>query len=121
MKFVTVQSGEVKSSLCAFEDRQAPSASFWEIVEVVCRSSVVDSGRILITKNLSPCSHLTLYVQEGVLSSSKSSAYSGGGLDWQILVALVSLFFHNTCSFCIMWHFLYWGGIGLSILLWFAN
>jgi len=40
-----VQSGGVKGSFCVSEDQWAPSASFWEIVEVAHRSSVVDSVR----------------------------------------------------------------------------
>ena len=98
------QSGRVKSPFWVFEARRAPSASFWEIVEVARSSSVAGLDRILITKSLSPCSYSTLHVWKRVSSSSESSAYSGEGLDWQMLTALASIFFCDACSFCIMQH-----------------
>ena len=50
------QSGKVKSPFRVSEAQQAPSASFWEIVEVVCRSAAVNSGSNLVIKSLSSCS-----------------------------------------------------------------
>jgi len=99
-----VQSGKVKSFFYVSEAQRAPSASFWEIVEVVCRSAVADSRSNLIMKSLSPYSYLTSHVWQGVSSSSESSTYSGGGPDQQMLMALASTFFHNACSFWITWH-----------------
>ena len=98
------QSGRVGSLFCNSEARWAPSTSFWEIVEVAQRSSTAGSGRILIMKSLSPVSYSTSQIQRGVSSLSESSAYSGEGPDQQMLTALASIFFCNTCSFCIMWH-----------------
>jgi len=43
-----VQSGRVRSPFHVSEARWAPSASFWEIVEVARRSSAVGSKRILL-------------------------------------------------------------------------
>jgi len=53
-----MQLGGMKGSFRASADQQAPSASFWEVVEVACRSSAVDSGRILVIKSWSPGSCL---------------------------------------------------------------
>jgi len=53
------QSGRVGSPFCVSEAQWAPSASFWEIVEVVQRFSAVGSGRILVMKSLSPVSYST--------------------------------------------------------------
>jgi len=39
-------------TFCVSKAQQAPSASFWEIVKVAHKSSIVDSGRILIMKSL---------------------------------------------------------------------
>ena len=92
MKFVT-QSGGIKGSFCASTDRQTPSASFWEVIEAPCRSSAVESRRILVMKSRSPGSYLASQVRMGASSSSESSTYSGKGLDRQTLRALVSILF----------------------------
>ena len=104
------QSGRVRSSFHVSEAQRAPSASFWEIVEVARRSSATGSERILVTKSLSPCSYSTPQIQRGVSSSSESSAYSGGGLDRQTLTALTSVFLCDACSFRIAWHPSHQGG-----------
>ena len=75
------QSSGVKGVLCASEVRWAPSVSFWEVVEVADTSSIVDSKRILVTKNLFSCLYSTSQVRIGASSSSESSAYYGGGPD----------------------------------------
>ena len=102
-----MQLGRAKSPFYVSEARWAPSASFWDIVEVARRSSIAGSRSILVMKSLSPCSYSTSYIWRGVLSSSESSAYSGEGLDRQMLMALASVLLHDTCSFCIMWHSLH--------------
>ena len=99
-----VQSGKMKSSFRVSKARQAPSTSFWEIVEMVHKSTAVDSGSNLVTKSLFPCLYSTSHIWQGVSSSSQSSAYSRGGPDQQMLMALASTFLHNTCFFWIMWH-----------------
>jgi len=104
------QSGKVRSPFRVFEAQRAPSASFWEIIEMARRSSAVGSERILVMKSLSPRSYSTLPIWRGVLSSSESSAYSRGGPDQQTLIALTSIFLYNACSFCIVWHPSYQGG-----------
>jgi len=71
-----IQLGRVKSPFCVSEAQQALSTSFWEIMEVAHRFSVVDSGRILVTKSLFPCLYSHSPVQTGALFSSESSAYS---------------------------------------------
>ena len=105
-----MQSGRVKDVFCASEAWRAPSVSFWEVVEVACMSSIVNSERIPFPKSLSPCLYSTLQVQMGASSSSESSAYSRGSLDQQTLRALVSIFFYDTCFFYITQHPLHWGG-----------
>ena len=104
------QSGRVRSPFHVSEARRAPSASFWEIVEVARRSSATDSERILVMKSLFPCSYSTPHIRRGILSSSESSAYSGGGPDRQTLTALTSIFLRNACSFRIAWHPSHQGG-----------
>ena len=52
------QLGGMKGSFHASADQQAPSASFWEVVEAACRSSAVNSGKILVIKSRSPGSYL---------------------------------------------------------------
>ena len=74
-----MQLGRVKGVLYASEVQWAPSASFWEVMEVACMSSVVDSERILVTKSLSPCLYSTSQVQTGASSSSESSVV----MTWQ--------------------------------------
>ena len=98
------QSGGVKGSLYASMDRQAPSASFWEVVEVARSSSAVGFGRTRVMNSRSPCSYSISPVRTGVSSSSESSACSGRGPDQQTLRALVSIHFRNACSFRITWH-----------------
>ena len=44
------QSDKVKSPFHVSEAQWASSTSFWEIVEVVCRSATADSGSNLVTK-----------------------------------------------------------------------
>ena len=105
-----IQSGGIKGSFCASADQQAPSASFWEVVEAAHRSSAVESRRILVMKSWSPGSYSASRVRMGASSSSESSAYSGEGLDWQMLRALVSILFCDACSFRITRHPLHRGG-----------
>jgi len=104
------QSGGMKGSFRASVDQQAPSASFWEVVEVARRSSLVESGRILVMKSRSPGLYSASRVRTGASSSSASSACSGQGLDQQLLRALVSILFRDACSFCITWHPSHRGG-----------
>jgi len=118
------QSGGIKGSLCVSMDRQAPSASFWKIIEAARRSSAVGSGRIQVMNSGSPCLYLASRVQMGVSSSSESSMCSGRGLDWQTLRTLVSILFRDTCSFRITQHPSHRGEyqfISSSVLLWFTN
>ena len=61
-------------------------------------------------KSLSPCLYSTLYIQRGVTSSSESSAYSRGGPDQQMLMALASIFLREARSFCITQHPSHRGG-----------
>ena len=98
------QLGGTKGTFRASVDQWAPSASFWEVVEVAHRSSVVESRRILVMKSRSPGSYSALRVRTGASSSSESSAYSGEGPDRQTLRALVSILFHDACSFRIARH-----------------
>ena len=104
------QSGRIKGSFCASTDWQAPSASFWEVIEAACRSSAVEFKRILAMKSQSPGSYSASRVQTGASSSSESSAYSEEGPDQQILRALVFILFRNACSFCITQNPLHRGG-----------
>jgi len=105
-----MQSGRMKGSFHASVDRRAPSASFWEVVEVARRSSAVGSGRIWVMKSWSPCSYSASQVLTGVSSSSESFACSGRGLDWQTLRALVFILFCDACSFRITQHPSHQGG-----------
>ena len=98
------QLGRGRSPFRVSEAQQAPSASFWEIVEVAQRFSMAGSKRILVMKSLSPGSYSTSYIQREVSSSSKSSIYSGEGPDRQMLMALASTFFCDACSFRITQH-----------------
>ena len=98
------QLGRVRSPFCVSEARWASSASFWEIIEVVWRSSAVGSKRILVMKSLSPVLYSTLQIWRRVSSLSESSAYSREGPDQQMLMALASIFFCDACSFHIMRH-----------------
>ena len=98
------QSGQMKGSFYASTDRRAPSASFWEVIEAVRRSSIVKSGRILVMKSWSPGSYSASRVQTEASFSSESSAYSREGLDQQTLRALVSILFRDACSFRITQH-----------------
>jgi len=97
----------MKGFFHASVDQWALSASFWEVIEAARRSSAVESRRILVMKSQSPGSYSASLVQMGASSSSKSSAYSGEGLDQQILRALVSILFCDACSFHITQHSLY--------------
>ena len=105
-----MQLDRVKGVLHASEVRRASAVSFWEVMEVAHISFVVDSERILVMKSLSSCSYSTLQVRTRALSSSKSSAYSGGGPDQQMLRALVSILFHDACFFYITRHLSHRGG-----------
>ena len=116
------QSGRGRSPFRVSEARRAPSASFWKIVKVAQRFSMVGSERILVMKSLSPGSYSTLHIQRGISSSSESSTCSREGPDRQMLMALASTFFHDACSFRITQHPSHRGGdIGLFALLRFAS
>ena len=105
-----MQSGRTKGSFYTFVDWWAPSASFWEVVEAACRSSTVDSRRILVMKSRSLGSYSASWVWIGASSSSESSAYSREGPDQQMLRALVSILFCDACSFHITQYPLHRGG-----------
>ena len=104
------QSDRVNSPFHVSEARWAPSASFWEIIEVVHRSAAIHSRSNLITKSQSSCSYSTSPVWRGFLSSSESSAYSGEGPARQILTVLASVFLYDTCSLRIARHPSHLGG-----------